>query len=212
MRRLATACLFLACKVEEVGRASYKWHLSVNMIQSFSKRCVSVQANVRTNDLLNTVLFVAAPAASTSPDTQAAQRQQHDLQPDGLILVGQEYYAMKQILIIDEQILLRTVNFDIVVEHPHRYVLNFSKLLGVTHSLVQMALVLLNDSLVYTNACLVFEPADIAAASLEAAFEIVGAPSHMISTNWAALGVHQQHVESASLALLDMVDSQEDAE
>lgn len=167
---------------------------------------------MRTNDLLNTVLFVAAPAASTSSDTQAAQRQQHDLQPDSLILVGQEYYAMKQILIVDEQLLLRTINFDIVVEHPHRYVLNFSKFLGVTHSLVQMALALLNDSLVYTNISLVFEPADIAAASLEAAFEMAGAPSHMFSTKWEALGVNQQHVESVSLALMDMIDSQEDAE
>ena len=118
-----------------------------------------MQASVRTNELLNAVRFVAANASCSSSPEAAVATPAHFI-----ALVGQSYYAVKQDLIFDEQLLLRSINFDIVVEHPHKYLLNFAKAIGATHSLVQMAVSLLNDSIIYSNLCLSQLPADIAAA------------------------------------------------
>lgn len=182
LKRVAAACLFLACKVEE--------------------------ATVRTNDLLNAVHFVAGavqqldsavPSCNLLPKTSEFEA-----------IVGQEYYALKETLITDEQLLLRTINFDIVVEHPHKYLFNFGKLINAKFKLIQMAVSILNDSIVLTKLCLAYPPADIAAACLQVASElsyplqlpIVNSPS-----DWGALGVKPQNVDLIGLALLDVIVS-----
>ena len=124
-------------------------------------------------------------------------------------IVGQPYYALKQTLIIDEQVLLRTISFEIVIEHPHKYLLNFGKLIDAKHSLIQIAISILNDSIVHTRLCLAHPPADIAAACLHIADEILGVtlqtPCLNASSAWSALGVNMQQMEMIELALLDMI-------
>ena len=124
-------------------------------------------------------------------------------------IVGQPYYALKQTLITDEQVLLRTISFEIVVEHPHKYLLNFGKLMDAKHSLIQMAISILNDSIVHTRLCLAHPPADIAAACLRLADELMGltlqTPFLDASLDWNALGVKIQQMELIELALLDMI-------
>ena len=164
-----------------------------------------MQASVRTNDLLNAVHITAANPTATAaagepaPDTSA---------PAFAALVGQSYYNLKQTLILDEQYLLRTIDFDIVVEHPHKYLLNFAKAIGAKHSLVQTSVSLLNDSIVYSNLCLSNQPADIAAGCLRLSACIlasnVSMPSWENTSGWTALGIDVERLELIANTLLDM--------
>jgi len=193
----------LACKVEEVSRVA-----AVIPPWSLFHAWLTVQATVRTNDLLNAVHFVAG--AVQQLDSAVTSGNPLSKTPEFGAIVGQEYYALKETLITDEQILLRTINFEIVVEHPHKYLFNFGKLINAKFSLIQMAVSILNDSIVHTKLCLAHPPADIAAACLQVASElsnplqlpVVNSPS-----DWGALGVKPQHVDQIGLALLDMIVS-----
>ena len=165
----------------------------------------AMQASVRTNDLLNAVyIMVATPTATSAseeplPDTTA---------PGFTALVGQSYYNLKQTLILDEQYLLRIIDFDIVVEHPHKYLLNFAKAIGAKHSLVQMSVSLLNDSIVYSTLCMSHSPADIAAACLQMSGSMLGSnvsmPRLESASGWSALGVDTERLEIIANILLDM--------
>lgn len=66
-----------------------------------------------------------------------------------------------------EQLLLRCIHFNIAVEHPHKYLLNFCNLLKVSSRLCQAALCVVNDSLSLTQLCLEHDPATIAAGALQ---------------------------------------------
>ena len=165
---------------------------------------VHVQAGVRTNDLLNAVHFVAAVAANrTSPDGTLPSSTQQEF----TALVGAAYYALKQTLILDEQYLLRSINFDIVVEHPHKYLFNFAKAIGAQHSLVQLSVSLLNDSIVYSELCLSHTPADIAAACLQVAGHVLEShesmPFSRDVSDWKLLGVNIERLEVVANLLLE---------
>ncbi len=168
-----------------------------------------MQASVRTNDLLNAVHFVNVHFQAERPGAIPLPTSQLQNQAKFSALVGQQYYALKQTLIMDEQLLLRTINFDIVVEHPHKYLLNFGKLTDATHSLIQMAVSILNDSLIYTTLCMSHRPADIAAACIQIAGDLIGPAHHLpfpdMSPGWSSLGILVEQMDSAGVALLDMI-------
>ena len=164
-----------------------------------------LQASVRTNDLLNAVHMVAASPTAINP---AGEPGLDASAPGFTALVGQSYYRHKQTLILDEQYLLRTIDFGIVVEHPHKYLLNFAKAIGAKHSLVQTSVSILNDSIVYSNLCVSYPPADIAAACLQLGVAIlesdVSIQSWKNTSCWTALGVDIERLEVLANILLDM--------
>lgn len=168
----------------------------------------SLQASVRTNDLLNAVHFMAVPLHPGSSKTASSEVSKLPNQGGFLALVGQQYYTLKETLIVDEQFLLRTIDFQIVVEHPHKYVLNFGRLIEAKHSLILLAVSILNDSIVYTKISMSHSPADIAAACIQFAGDLIGPTLQLpfLSTlsGWNAVGVSAQQVEAIGLALLDM--------
>ena len=61
-------------------------------------------------------------------------------------LAGDDYYAAKEQLITDEQILLRILCFDLNVESPHKYLLNLCRLLQCSQALNQLAVCLVRVS------------------------------------------------------------------
>lgn len=155
--------------------------------------------------MLNAVHYLAV---TTSARGSAEASLPESLPQDFTALVGQAYYALKQTLILDEQQLLRTINFDIVVEHPHKYLLNFAKAVGAKHSFVQLAVSLLNDSIVYTNLSLSCAPADIAAACLHIAGHVLKLNEDMHLgqdlSGWTLLGVDVDNMQAVGGVLLDM--------
>ncbi len=123
-----------------------------------------MQSPVRTNDLLNAVRYVTSPRDSSAlaaafpslldSDTPVSGTMAEAHQPEGSangsieqvprpgFLAGDEYYAAKDQLIIDEQILLRVLRFEISIQHAHKYLLNMCHVLRCSQPLAQMALCL----------------------------------------------------------------------
>ncbi len=68
-----------------------------------------------------------------------------------------------------EQLLLRCIQFNIAIEHPFKYLLNYCNLLKTPSSICQAALCIVNDSLSLTQMCLEHHPAALAAGALSLA-------------------------------------------
>ena len=80
----------------------------------------------------------AAPHAEDNPNSRAE-----------IFLAGDDYYRAKAQLITDEQILLRVLCFEMNVEHPHKYLLNICRLLQCGQPLIQLAVCLVKDPLMF---------------------------------------------------------------
>ena len=165
-----------------------------------------MQASVRTNDLLNAVHYVATTSLGNLGDERSPGPPAHQ---EFTALVGEPYYALKQTLIMDEQYLLRSINFNIVVVHPHKFLLNYAKSIGAQHSLVQLAVSLLNDSIHHSALSVSHAPADVAAACLYTAGHILGAKADMQCvgnvSGWSAFGVSVQNLTAIAAVLLDLI-------
>ena len=133
-----------------------------------------MQSPVRTNDLLNAVRYVTNPQESsalgaafpvlldpdasmsgTMAETPQLDRSANDSAeqaPRSGFLAGDEYYAAKDQLIMDEQILLRVLRFEISVQHAHKYLLNFCHVLRCSQPLAQMALCLVRLATLWVDA------------------------------------------------------------
>ncbi len=129
-----------------------------------------LQSPVRTNDLLNAVRFVTSPQDSTAlagafpglsvSDTSASGTGSEPHQPAGDangsasnapragFLAGDDYYAAKDQLIMDEQLLLRVLRFEIAVQHAHKYLLNMCHVLRCSQPLAQMATCLVRREMI----------------------------------------------------------------
>ena len=135
------------------------------------------ETSLRTNDMLNAVRYVVA--ASSAADGVEAQQQQQQLaaeraaspgaHPLGDMLAGDAYYASKQQLIIDEQLLLRLLRFDVDTAQPHKWLYVFAVVLEASQDAVRLAVCLLNDGMVNTRLCTQHPPDVLAAAALQAA-------------------------------------------
>ncbi|KAK9824606.1 hypothetical protein WJX72_011678 [[Myrmecia] bisecta] len=161
------------------------------------------EAPVRTNDLVNAVRFEAelrhAGNAAAGSGAVAAYH----------MLVGHDYYSVKERLIQHEQLLLRTLHFDISMEHPHKYLLNYCATLRCSQPLAQLAICLLNDSLLYTTLCLSHAPAEVAGGALHLAAVLLGRadslPSQPPHCWWECLGLRRPDIEEVGNVMLDML-------
>ena len=181
MQRQAAACIFLAAKVEE--------------------------AAVRTNDMLNAVAAAAAaaaPVAHVGIGPTAAM--------DGVdlatfpCLVGEAYQQRKAQLILDEQLLLRVLRFDIGVDQPHRHLYVLAHCWGATSEAVRAAVCLLNDCVcscpIYGSDAM--PPAAAAAAALHLGAQLSGQALQAVGW-WRATGISDEAMQRCCTSLLDLV-------
>eukprot|EP00741_Cyanophora_paradoxa_P008776 tig00001374_g8493.t1 len=89
--------------------------------------------------------------------------------------VGKEYWDMKELLIVTEQMLLRALAFDMSVDLPYKYLLNYLKSLRVPKSFSQLCWALVNDSLGSTLA-LQYRPHVLAAGAIHLASRLAAQP------------------------------------
>lgn len=176
---IAPACLFLACKVEE--------------------------AQVRVNDLANAFIFLEDSQNAVTiktifpglvPKSKAAQT----------LLVGDAYYAAKDQLIQQEQVLLRWLSFDLCIDHPYRYILNCANAAGCSNTVVATALSLLNESLVLTNLSAYYPPLHVASGALSLAGTLQGVEGQLadaLTTCIAGLGVAQNTCLSVADCIIE---------
>jgi hypothetical protein len=107
---------------------------------------------------------------------QQQQQQQQQQQPQQQlssagIVVGDEYYAAKEQLFMAEQAVLRLMRFEFGVDQPHKYLLNFCRLLEIQQQLAAAAVCVLNDCVVYTDLVCIQQAAVVAAAALQHVLE-----------------------------------------
>lgn len=180
-------CIFLASKVEE--------------------------APVRTNDMLNTLEYLRQCQQRQRGSTLVAEPPPlQNMLPavDAMVLVGDLYYAKKQELIIREQSLLRLIHFNVVCEHPHRYLFNFGRALHCPARMLHLAVCLVNDSLCTTQLSLDQSAANVAAGALHLSSLLLGQawelPFKDNCSWWDALGVHLEKIEAVGAAMLAMLE------
>lgn len=148
-RKMASACVLLAGKVEEAHRKCFdileKWYM------------LWQQQKIQHKLALN-------------PNLPEAEREVRRLQRD-----SKEYVELKEELLIHERILLQTIAFDLTVEHPYPYLLRFVKKLNTgtksKKEFAQLTWNFLNDSL-RTTLCLQYKSDIIALAMFHTAAKI----------------------------------------
>lgn len=173
-------------------------------VQRLAAACVFLaakveEAAVRTNDMLNAVAaWQGGPAAAT--DAAALARSP--------CLVGEAYQAAKRQLVLDEQVLLRRLRFEIGVEQPHRHLYALAHCWAAPAAALRLATCLLNDCVArcpsYGGAEM--PPATAAAAALHLGGQLCGQPVQPHGW-WRAAGITDQALAGACNALLDMLAS-----
>jgi transcription initiation factor TFIIIB Brf1 subunit/transcription initiation factor TFIIB len=103
-----------------------------------------------------------------------------------------------------ERILLQTIAFDLTVEHPYKYILNFVKKINGNRNLAQTAWNFVNDSL-RTTLCLHYKPQLIATAAIYLASKMMA--YELPNPWWELLDIKIEDVEAASGQILDLYDS-----
>ena len=135
---IATACLFLATKVEECPR--------------------------RIRDLLNVRNHLQQKNKGVPL---------HEIQP--IDIHSQRYGEMRQRLVRSEREILKELGFILYSDHPHKYILNYVRLLttdtATGAALAQYAWNFLNDSQ-RTDVCIHFRPEVICCSALEVAARV----------------------------------------
>lgn len=109
----------------------------------------------------------AAASEAAAGSSQQEQQQQHVQPHSAAIVVGEAYYAAKEQLFMAEQAVLRLMRFQLGVQQPHKYLLNFCQLLGLQQQLAAAAVCVLNDAIAYTTLVCEQESAVVAAAALQ---------------------------------------------
>ncbi len=152
---------------------------------------------MRTNDMLNAVAaWQGGPAAAT--DAAALSRSP--------CLVGEAYQAVKRQLILDEQLLLRRLRFEIGVEQPHRHLYALAHCWGAPAATLRLATCLLNDCVArcpsYGTAAM--PPATAAAAALHLGGQLCGQQVQPHGW-WRAAGITDPALAATCATLLDML-------
>ena len=161
-----------------------------------------VQAPVRTSDLLN---VMACMAGGPLAEGRAAAFPCLAAPPGGKqpgALAGAAYYEAKQQLVHNEQLVLRSIHFNISVEQPHRWLLNFCRGLRCPAQLTQLALCLLNDAVCVTTLDLQLSAPCLAGTCLYLAATLLP-QGHSLSPGWPqTLGLEVAELEAAGQQLL----------
>lgn len=173
VRSLATAALALASKLEEHPRKLQE------VIQAFYRLQMR---ELKEDD--GTPSYGGRP----TPHLDVSQR---------------EFADVKTEVVRAERSILRELGFEVklVLEHPHRYVLEYVDLLKGRRMLAQKAWAYLNDSL-GTTLCCSHQPDEIAAASLFLAARSLGLKLPSKPPWWEALGTKKKDAEHIALTIL----------
>ena len=196
MQTIIAACLLLATKVEEVLLSLIWEAICTQAAKPCNKK--QLQAPVKSVDLFNALKSCQSVMEKGTPMAASSSGGAAD------VIVGSEYAAVKRQVHLSEQILLRQISFNLAVKHPHRYLLNFGKSCGLGRAAMQLAVFLANDSLVYTDLCLLVTASELAAACLRIAVCLLKTDDPL-GGDYSALGLSQEQVAVASSALLQMM-------
>ncbi|KAM9977655.1 hypothetical protein ACTFIR_011525 [Dictyostelium discoideum] len=164
---VATACLFLAGKVEETPRK------------------------------LDDVIKVSYMIKNKKKDG------------DKMVAISQqEHNNLKNKILQNEHLILTTIAFELAVEHPYKYLLEYMKSIQGSKNLCQVAWNFVNDSL-RTSLCLHYPPDLISYASIYLATRFLN--YQLMTENkkewWEMLGIKFEVLEDISKQILDLYEA-----
>merc|ERR1711991_211240 len=200
-----------ACEIlSQAGHRLKLPQVTISTAQTLLHRFYFVQSlkTFDVKDMIVGVLFLATKLEENHTDprrilnvlTHIYQvREQLPQRP--LDIFQPEYAELKDTMYAGERELLKTLGFHVFVEHPHRYILAFLKILGSheDNALVQKCWSFLNDSMRTTLSC-EYAPNIIASAAIYLAARTLQKP---LPAGWFSLfDASQAELEDASLRIL----------
>lgn len=117
-------------------------------------------------------VFLAAKSEETPVKLEYVIKTAHMIRnPQASSLSEISYERAKSELIMNENLLLQTLGFDLVVHHPHTSVIKCGDLVGAPKAVTQLAYELVTNSLHFSKMCLRYEPTSVACVCLFMAFK-----------------------------------------
>ncbi|KAK5580153.1 hypothetical protein RB653_000166 [Dictyostelium firmibasis] len=166
---VATACLFLAGKVEETPR--------------------------KLDDVIKVSHMIKNKKKGPEGDKMVA-------------ITQQEHSTLKNKILQNEHLILTTIAFELAVEHPYKYLLEYMKSIQGSKNLCQVAWNFVNDSL-RTSLCLHYPPDLISYASIYLATRFLN--YQLVTENkkewWEMLGIKFEVLEDISKQILDLYEA-----
>jgi transcription initiation factor TFIIIB Brf1 subunit/transcription initiation factor TFIIB len=131
-------------------------------------------------------------------------RHKEELKPQ-----SQEFWEIRDQILLFERIVLQTIAFDLTVEHPYKFLLTYVKTISGDRNLAQVAWNFVNDSL-RTTLCLQYKPQLIALATIYLASRLIDyelPPGPGGRPWWEGLGARKEELDHISSQILDLYES-----
>lgn len=117
-------------------------------------------------------LFLAAKVEETPIKLEYVIKTTHMIKdPSAPPLTDKEYELLQKELIANENLLLQTLGFDLIIEHPHTSVIKCGDMVGAPRGVTKLAYELATNSLHFSTMCLKYKPTTVACVCLHMAFK-----------------------------------------
>eukprot|EP00239_Pterosperma_sp_CCMP1384_P002372 CAMPEP_0197850102 /NCGR_PEP_ID=MMETSP1438-20131217/14235_1 /TAXON_ID=1461541 /ORGANISM="Pterosperma sp., Strain CCMP1384" /LENGTH=331 /DNA_ID=CAMNT_0043463081 /DNA_START=233 /DNA_END=1225 /DNA_ORIENTATION=- len=225
-QRIVTACLLLATKLEEAPRRISDILNLMRSLQSplenlaIPKPITSLigELSLEPSKQADAAMVDEQGEASAGPGAAAdGERAQGEASTSGGskgwsveedggkgVLVDSRYYTAKEELLEYEAAVLKAMQFDVFVLHPHKYLLNYSRALNCSQPVIQLAFGMVNDCVMEGTLCLEYSPALLAAAALNFAILLLDVAQQMPYGWWEALGYTMELLDEVGHDLVDL--------
>jgi cyclin T len=124
-----------------------------------------------------------------------------------IVMDSREYLDLREEILVAERQVLQAIAFDLTVEHPYKYLLNYVKVIEGNRNLAQVAWNFVNDSL-RTTLCLQFRPQLIASAAIYLASKFLKIQLTKPGEKpwWEVFDAKIEDLEEISNQILDLYD------
>jgi len=158
--------------------------------------------------IATTSLYLAAKIAESPRKIRDIVNVVYAILNNKTLSISNEYWDLKDVVVKIESVVLRTLAFELTIDLPYHYLLNYCNAVNVHPAFVQVALCIMNDSLIST-VCLQYKPHEIACACiyLAAKFLNVHVPHGSERTWWQAFDGNIDHIEGICSQVLELYEN-----
>lgn len=157
-------------------------------------------AQPASDSLLAACLFLATKVEEESRRSRDVLNTMHMVRHGELLRGAKQYWALKEQLVQQEQLLLRYLAFDTAVEQPQPLALHYLLLLRAPRGLTEASIAVLNDAVATSAECAALVPRLLATAAIAVAAELLQV--RLRERWWAAFDVHEAELAGACHAIL----------
>ncbi|XP_033726623.1 cyclin-T2-like [Pecten maximus] len=159
--------------IQEMGQSLIVTQLCINTAIVYMHRFYMFHSFSRfhRNSMAPVCLFLAAKVEEQPRKLEHVLKLVHkSLHKDGPFdAKSDDYLQQAHELVVNENILLQTLGFDLTVDHPHTHVVKTCQLVRATKDLAQTSYFLATNSLHLTTMCLQYKPTVVACACVHLA-------------------------------------------